>query len=113
MAENRFYATGRRKTAVARVWLKPGAGDIQVNNRTVEEYFGAGFLRQKIEHPFKTTETESQYDVMATLKGGGKNAQAEAQEPRKGKNMARKVPGQSSSSRNVKLRFTESQSLDL
>jgi small subunit ribosomal protein S9 len=78
MAENRYYATGKRKTAVARVWIKPGAGDIQVNKRTVEEYFGGGFLRQKIEKPFKTTETESQYDVMATLKGGGKNAQAEA-----------------------------------
>ncbi len=78
MADNRYYATGKRKTAVARVWIKPGAGDIQVNNHTVEEYFGGGFLRQKIEKPFKTTETESQYDVMATLKGGGKNAQAEA-----------------------------------
>lgn len=78
MAENRYYATGKRKTAVARVWIKPGAGDIQVNNHTVEEYFGEGFLRQKIEKPFKTTETESQYDVMATLKGGGKHAQAEA-----------------------------------
>ena len=78
MAENRYYATGKRKTAVARVWIKPGAGDIQVNKHTVEDYFGGGFLRQKIEKPFKTTETESQYDVMATLKGGGKHAQAEA-----------------------------------
>ena len=78
MADNRYYATGKRKTAIARVWIKPGAGDIQVNNRTVEEYFGGGYLRNKIEKPFKTTETESQYDVMATLKGGGKNAQAEA-----------------------------------
>jgi small subunit ribosomal protein S9 len=78
MAENRYYATGKRKTAVARVWIKPGAGNIQVNSRTVEEYFGGGFLLNKIEKPFKATETESQYDVMATLKGGGKNAQAEA-----------------------------------
>jgi small subunit ribosomal protein S9 len=78
MADNRYYATGKRKTAVARVWLKPGAGNIQVNNRTVEEYFGGGFLRQKIEKPFATTETKEQYDVLATLKGGGKNAQAEA-----------------------------------
>ena len=78
MAENRYYATGKRKTAVARVWIKPGAGNIQVNNRSVDEYFGGGFLRHKIEKPFKTTETEAQYDVMATLKGGGKNAQAEA-----------------------------------
>src|SRR5210317_380011 len=78
MADNRYYATGKRKTAVARVWLQPGAGNIQVNNRTVEEYFGGGFLRQKIEKPFATTETREQYDVLATLKGGGKNAQAEA-----------------------------------
>jgi len=78
MADNRYYATGKRKTAVARVWLKPGAGNIQVNKRTADEYFGGGFLLHKIEKPFKTTETESQYDVMATLKGGGKNAQAEA-----------------------------------
>ena len=78
MAENRYYATGKRKTAVARVWLKPGAGNIQVNNLTVEEYFGGGFLRKKIEKPFTTTETQEQYDVLATVKGGGKNAQAEA-----------------------------------
>jgi small subunit ribosomal protein S9 len=78
MADNRYYATGKRKTAVARVWIKPGAGNIEVNKRTVEEYFGGGFMRHKIEKPFTTTETQEQYDVFATLKGGGKNAQAEA-----------------------------------
>jgi len=78
MADNRYYATGKRKTAVARVWIKPGAGNIQVNKQSVDEYFGGGMLLHKIQKPFKTTETESQYDVMATLKGGGKNAQAEA-----------------------------------
>ena len=78
MADNRYYATGKRKTAVARVWLQPGGGNFTVNNRTLEEYFGGGFLRQKIEKPFATTETQEQYDVLATLKGGGKNAQAEA-----------------------------------
>jgi small subunit ribosomal protein S9 len=78
MADHRYYATGKRKTAVARVWIKPGAGTIQVNDLTVEEYFGGGFLRKKIEKPFVTTETHEQFDVMATLKGGGKNAQAEA-----------------------------------
>ena len=78
MADTKYYATGKRKTAVARVWLKPGAGNILVNKRTFEEYFGGGFLRQKIEKPFVTTDTQEQYDVMATLKGGGKNAQAEA-----------------------------------
>ncbi len=131
MADNRYYATGKRKTAVARVWIKPGAGTIQVNDLTVEEYFGGGFLRKKIEKPFVTTETHEQFDVMATLKGGGKNAQAEALRhgisrallevnpeyrltlkktglltgipaPRKERNTARKGPGQNSSSRSVK-----------
>jgi small subunit ribosomal protein S9 len=95
MADNRYYATGKRKTAVARVWLKPGAGNVQVNNRTVEEYFGGGFLRKKIEKPFATTETQEQYDVMATLKGGGKNAQAEALRPQsQGKKEIRPERGQ-------------------
>ena len=49
MADNRYYATGKRKTAVARVWIKPGAGNIQVNKRSVDEYFGGGFLLQKID----------------------------------------------------------------
>lgn len=78
MAETKYYATGKRKTAIARVWLKPGNGAIAVNNRTVEEYFGQGYTRQKIEQPFAETETANKFDVMATLKGGGKAAQAEA-----------------------------------
>lgn len=78
MAENRYYATGKRKTAIARVWLKPGKGNILVNNRNVEEYFNPGYIRQKIEQPFQVTDTKAQFDVMATLHGGGKSAQAEA-----------------------------------
>ncbi len=80
MAVERFYATGKRKTAVARVWLTPGKGDIKVNRTfSVEDYFGGGDdYRQKVERPMTITETVGKYDVLATVKGGGKSAQAEA-----------------------------------
>ncbi len=79
MADNRHYATGKRKTAVARVWITPGKGTYKVNNLTPEEYFGgAGIAQQKIETPFYVTETSGKFDVIATLRGGGKSAQAEA-----------------------------------
>ncbi|OGQ94147.1 MAG: 30S ribosomal protein S9 [Deltaproteobacteria bacterium RIFOXYD12_FULL_57_12] len=78
MADNREYATGKRKTAIARVWVMPGKGEIKVNDMSMDEYFGTGFVRQTIEQPFAATDTRSQFDVMATLKGGGKAAQAEA-----------------------------------
>ncbi|ADH85059.1 30S ribosomal protein S9 [Desulfurivibrio alkaliphilus] len=79
MADNGIYATGKRKTAVARVWLKPGSGKILVNKQAVEEYFdGGAFSRAVVEKPLLLTETQAKFDVMATLKGGGKNAQAEA-----------------------------------
>jgi len=80
MAVEKFYATGKRKTAVARVWLTPGKGEIKVNRSfSVEDYFGGGDdYRQKVERPMAITETVGKYDVLATLKGGGKSAQAEA-----------------------------------
>lgn len=78
MASNRFYATGKRKTAVARVWLTPGTGRVIVNQLDAEAYFGGTFKTPKIEKPFKVTDTVEKYDVMATLKGGGKSAQVEA-----------------------------------
>ncbi|MFH7324969.1 30S ribosomal protein S9 [Desulfurivibrio sp. C05AmB] len=79
MADNSFYATGKRKTAVARVWLKPGSGKIQVNKMAVEEYFDAGnYSKAVVEKPLVLTDTQAKFDVMATLRGGGKNAQAEA-----------------------------------
>ncbi|MBU0675398.1 MAG: 30S ribosomal protein S9 [Proteobacteria bacterium] len=74
-----YYATGKRKTAIARVWLKPGQGNVLVNKTyAVEDYFGAGDSRKKIEKPLILTDTLSRFDVMATVKGGGKSAQAEA-----------------------------------
>ena len=78
MADTRFYATGKRKTAVARVWLKAGEGDIQVNMLTMADYFGGDHDPNTVVKPFVLTDTVGKYDVFATLKGGGKSAQSEA-----------------------------------
>ena len=74
----RAYATGRRKDAVARVWLKPGSGKITVNGRDQEVYFARPTLRLVINQPFGITERTGQYDVVATVKGGGLSGQAGA-----------------------------------
>jgi small subunit ribosomal protein S9 len=76
--QGRAYATGRRKDAVARVWLKPGTGKIVVNGREQETYFARPTLRLVINQPFGITEREGQYDVIATVKGGGLSGQAGA-----------------------------------
>jgi len=77
-AQGRAYATGRRKDAVARVWLKPGTGKIVVNGRDQEIYFTPPSLRLVINQPFGVTERTGQYDVIATVKGGGLSGQAGA-----------------------------------
>ena len=74
----RAYATGRRKDAVARVWLKPGSGKIVVNGRDQEVYFARPTLRLVINQPFGITERTGQYDITATVKGGGLSGQAGA-----------------------------------
>ena len=74
----RAYATGRRKDAVARVWLKPGLGKIQINGRDQEVYFARPTLRLVINQPFGLTDRVGQYDVVATVKGGGLSGQAGA-----------------------------------
>ena len=74
----RAYATGRRKDAVARVWLKPGTGKITVNGRDQEVYFARPTLRLVINQPYAITEREGQYDVVATVSGGGLSGQAGA-----------------------------------
>ena len=74
----RAYATGRRKDAVARVWLKPGSGKITVNGRDQEVYFARPSLRLVINQPFGITERAGQYDIIATVKGGGLSGQAGA-----------------------------------
>jgi len=74
----RAYATGRRKDAVARVWLKPGSGKIVVNGREQEVYFARPTLRLVINQPFGVAERDGQYDVVATVVGGGLSGQAGA-----------------------------------
>jgi len=74
----RAYATGRRKDAVARVWLKPGTGKITINGRDQEVYFARPTLRLVINQVFGITEREGQYDVVCTVKGGGLSGQAGA-----------------------------------
>jgi small subunit ribosomal protein S9 len=77
-AEEKTYATGRRKTAVARVWLKPGAGTFTINERDDENYFERATGRMVIRQPFEETELLGKFDVLATVRGGGSNAQAGA-----------------------------------
>jgi small subunit ribosomal protein S9 len=76
--ENTYYATGRRKTAIARTWIKPGSGEIVINNRPVEEYFPIETIRTDMIQPFKITNTFGSYDVKATVVGGGIAGQADA-----------------------------------
>ena len=71
-------ALGRRKTAVARVYLSKGKGEVTINNRPVSEFFPTNLLLTKIKQPFEITETVGQYNVKATVNGGGINGQAEA-----------------------------------
>jgi len=76
--QGRAYATGRRKDAVARVWLKPGSGKIEVNGREQEVYFARPTLRLVINQPFDVADRRGQYDVVATVVGGGLSGQAGA-----------------------------------
>ena len=78
MAEERFYATGKRKTAVARVWLKPGKGKIEINRRLFEDYFPRDTLRMTILQPLELTNTLGQFDVHVNVTGGGGSGQAGA-----------------------------------
>ncbi len=77
-AQGRSYATGKRKNAIARVWIKPGKGKIVVNGRELETYFARPVLRMLINQPFSTAAREGQYDVVCTVTGGGLSGQAGA-----------------------------------
>ena len=74
----RAYATGKRKDAVARVWIKPGSGKVIVNTREVEVYFARPVLRMMIQQPLVAAARQSQYDVICTVAGGGLSGQAGA-----------------------------------
>ncbi|WP_323006780.1 30S ribosomal protein S9 [Pseudorhodobacter sp.] len=74
----RAYATGKRKDAVARVWIKPGTGKVVVNGKTMAEYFARPVLQMILRQPFTVAGVEGQFDVMATVAGGGLSGQAGA-----------------------------------
>jgi small subunit ribosomal protein S9 len=78
MKPNHFYATGRRKTAVARVWVTPGTGKIEINGKSIISYFKRDVLRMLIEDPLKATDMMGKIDIIATSNGGGKSGQAGA-----------------------------------
>ncbi len=73
-----YYGTGRRKTAVARVFLRPGSGDFKVNGRAFEQYFVTESQRSSAKEPLVSTESAATFNVMANVSGGGVNGQADA-----------------------------------
>jgi small subunit ribosomal protein S9 len=78
MAQEQFYGTGRRKSSTARVYMKPGSGNIIINMRTADRYFGRETSRMIIRQPFEVTETIDSFDLNIMVKGGGPNGQAGA-----------------------------------
>ena len=77
-SQGRSYATGKRKDAVARVWVKPGSGKVVVNGKDITEYFARPVLQMILRQPFDVAGVAGQYDVQATVKGGGLSGQAGA-----------------------------------
>ena len=78
MAENQYYGTGRRKSSTARVFVKPGKGNIVINKRSLEEYFGRPTARMVVRQPLELTETVEKFDIYVTVIGGGVSGQAGA-----------------------------------
>jgi small subunit ribosomal protein S9 len=78
MSEGHFYGTGRRKTSTARVFMKPGGGDIKVNDRPLDEFFGRKTARMIVRQPLELMELTSKFDVNVTVSGGGTTGQAGA-----------------------------------
>jgi small subunit ribosomal protein S9 len=78
LASTEYYATGRRKTSTARVFLRPGKGAITVNHREFEQFFCTDSLRMNVRRPLVLTETGDKFDILATVAGGGVNGQAGA-----------------------------------
>ena len=76
--QSQYYGTGRRKTAAARVFLRPGAGEVKVNGRTLDHYFPNEVLKMVIKQPLLLTETAEQFDIHVTVEGGGSAGQAGA-----------------------------------
>lgn len=78
MASKIYYGTGKRKTSVARVWLKSGEGKIIVNKRPLDHYFGRETAKMIIHQPFELTGTQNQFDLVVNVRGGGSSGQADA-----------------------------------
>lgn len=78
MAENQYYGTGRRKSSTARVFLRAGTGNIQINKRSIEAYFGRETARMVVRQPLELVEMEEKFDLYITVKGGGTTGQAGA-----------------------------------
>lgn len=78
MGTKRYYATGKRKSAIARVWLKEGSGSILVNKKPMDEYFSLEMARKLVYQPIQLTEMDNKLDVMVTVAGGGVTGQAGA-----------------------------------
>ena len=78
MAETQYYGTGRRKTSTARVYLRPGAGDVKINHKSFEQYFPNETLRMIIRQPLQLTETTNKFDILVNVVGGGPAGQAGA-----------------------------------
>ncbi|HEY1404499.1 MAG TPA: 30S ribosomal protein S9 [Pyrinomonadaceae bacterium] len=78
MADTQYYGTGRRKTSTARVYLRPGTGEIQVNKKNFDQYFPNQALRMVIRQPLQLTETASKFDILVNVDGGGPAGQAGA-----------------------------------
>jgi small subunit ribosomal protein S9 len=78
MAEKAYYGTGRRKSSTARVWMRPGAGKVMVNDRELENYFRVDTARMMVFQPLELTGTVGQYDIATTVEGGGIKGQAGA-----------------------------------
>ena len=78
MAENQYYGTGRRKSSAARVFVKPGSGNIEINKRSLDVYFGRETSRMVVRQPLELVEMIEKLDLYITVKGGGINGQAEA-----------------------------------
>ena len=76
--QGRSYATGKRKDAVARVWIKPGKGNITINEKSIDQYFARPVLKMIINQPFEITNRVNEFDVICTVKGGGLSGQAGA-----------------------------------
>jgi len=75
---SRYYATGKRKNSIARVWMMPGSGKITINDRPIDQYFGRDVLKMIIRQPFEVTGTQEKFDVLVNVLGGGNSGQAGA-----------------------------------